>query len=310
MPHSAENKSTVGIVKIRELRNRSETKDAFFDILNVMKQKGKIQIPPEAKIFIKPNICCVKGYETGATVDPLLVKYLIEWLKKNFNIKMITVGEADATQMKADIAFRVLGWYDLLSPILGVQFVNLSKDKKITVELDGLYYRKLEMSETYMESDFLISFGKLKIHYPVGISCVLKNQFGANPVKYKAQFHKHLSEVIYDLNKVKIPNFCVVDGIIGMEGYGPTSGVPKPLGVILVGDDPVSVDYACAEIMGINPKRIEYLKLAKKRKLGNAKYDIIGEGMDTVKTKFKFGPSRTKKVLTFIQNKIPPLLKR
>ena len=301
MNKAAGKKSTIGIAKIRECRDALKIKETFFEILDLMNTNGKIFIPKGARIFIKPNICFVKGYETGSTVDPFLVKYLIEWLQNNFDIKIITIGEADATQMRADVAFRVLGWYDLFNSASGVQLLNISKDLKRRIELNGLYFKTLEMSETYMSCDFLISFGKLKTHYPAGISCILKNQFGSNPVKNKAQFHKHLDAAICDLNKVKIPDLCIVDGIIAMEGDGPVSGMAKPFGVLIIGDDPVSVDHACAKIMGINPKRVKYLKLAEKQCLGNDKYDVIGIEIEKVRTKFKYGPPISRRVLAFVQ---------
>lgn len=82
------------------------------------------------------------------------------------------------------------------------------------------------MSKTYMDSDFLISLAKLKMHTITGITCVLKNQFGANPQKRKIHYHSNLITVIHDLNKVKLPDLCLVNGIIGMEGNGPVDGTP------------------------------------------------------------------------------------
>ena len=44
--------------------------------------------------------------------------------------------------------------------------------------------------------------------------------------------------------------FSVVDGIVAGEGNGPLDPVPKPLGVVLTGLNPVAVDLACARLMG------------------------------------------------------------
>lgn len=46
----------------------------------------------------------------------------------------------------------------------------------------------------------------------------------------------------------------VVDGVVGMEGptvYNP-SGVPRPTGAIIAGEDPVAVDAVCSRVMGFN----------------------------------------------------------
>lgn len=89
-----------------------EIRHALTDLLNIMKDKGRIEIPDRANTMIKPNICAMMGYETGATVDPFIVSCLVEWLLQNYNVENITIGEADATTLNADVAFKALGWED------------------------------------------------------------------------------------------------------------------------------------------------------------------------------------------------------
>ena len=287
----------VGIAKIEQIRNKSEIEKALTNMLNYMKEKGKIEIPDRAKIMVKPNICYVQGYETGTTVDPFIVKCLVEWLLKNHDVENIIIGEADATELNVDVAFKVLGWEDLFKPFPKVHLLNLTKDERVRIRLDGMYFKELGMSMKYMESDFLISVAKLKTHSMCKITCILKNQFGANPIKNKSRYHKQMDEVIHDLNKVRLPELCIVDGIIGMEGNGPIGGLPKPAGVLIVGDDPVATDHVCAKIVGINPIKIPYLKLAIEQKLGSSEYEIFGGNIEDIKTKFKCGTPLWKRTI-------------
>jgi uncharacterized protein (DUF362 family) len=53
--------------------------------------------------------------------------------------------------------------------------------------------------------------------------------------------------------------FCIVDGIIGGEGMGPTSPDPVSCGVVIAGQNPVAVDVVGAEVMGFNHLRIPQL---------------------------------------------------
>ena len=72
------------------------------------------------------------------------------------------------------------------------------------------------------------------------------------------------------------------------EGNGPVQGVPKPCGVLVVGDDPVAVDATCARIMGLVPERLTYLRRAALL-LGNldaSKVRQIGESIESVQTRF------------------------
>lgn len=296
-------KKNIGIVKVNQPFNKSDIKINLFNLLNQMKNRGNINIPHKANVIIKPNICLVKSYETGATVDPFVVKCLVDWLLQNYNIKTISIGEADATLLNIDVAFKVLGWEDAFNQYSNVRLLNLTKDEYVNVDLDGLFFNNLKMSRAYMESDFLISVGKLKTHTITGITCILKNQYGANPIKHKVQYHPHLDNVICDLNMVKLPDLCLIDGIIAMEGAGPISGIPNPLGLLIAGNDVVAMDHACARIMGFNPDNITHLNLAMKQRLGSINYEVFGEKIEDVATVFEFVP-RWKKLITWIfQNK-------
>lgn len=53
--------------------------------------------------------------------------------------------------------------------------------------------------------------------------------------------------------------FSVVDGIIGGEGNGPLDPYPRPVGVVVAGANPVSVDLLCARLMGFNYEALPLL---------------------------------------------------
>jgi len=53
--------------------------------------------------------------------------------------------------------------------------------------------------------------------------------------------------------------FSIVDGIISMEGNGPVAGTPKNTGLIIAGDNPVSVDSVSAKLMGFDYKKIKLI---------------------------------------------------
>ena len=118
--------------------------------------------------------------------------------------------------------------------------------------------------------------------------------FGIVPgVKYgwpKNFLHWHgIHESIVDINSTIRPHFVIADGIIGMEGNGPIQGQPKPCGVFVFGNDPVAVDSTCARIAGLNPEKIDYLRVAGEF-LGNfeeKRIEQIGEAISSVQTRFE-----------------------
>jgi uncharacterized protein (DUF362 family) len=76
-----------------------------------------------------------------------------------------------------------------------------------------------------------------------------------------------------------------------MEGNGPIQGRARPCGAVVMGADLVAVDATCCRIMGIDPDRIEYLRLASGR--GHVRAERIeqrGETIASVRTPFALIP--------------------
>ena len=86
-------------------------------------------------------------------------------------------------------------------------------------------------------------------------------------------------------------HFAIVDGIVGMEGNGPIQGSAKRSGVVVAGRDLAAVDATCCQIMSIDPRRIEYLKLAA-GDVGDILQSLrqIGEPIRNVQTCFDLLP--------------------
>jgi uncharacterized protein (DUF362 family) len=55
-----------------------------------------------------------------------------------------------------------------------------------------------------------------------------------------------------------------VDGIVGMEGDGPIMGTAKQVGLVLMGDNLPAVDATAARVMGLDPHKIGYLRVASR----------------------------------------------
>ncbi len=280
------NDSRVCIERVRNIFSYDDIKKVLSGILENM--KDDINILPNARVLIKLNLCLLKGPETGATVDPLVGRALVEWILENFDPEKIYLAEADATHLGADMAFQVLGWQDFFSDIDKVEIFNLSRDERVPV--GAKYLENLEMSKTMMDADFLISLAKLKTHTQQKMTCIMKNQFGAIPYKYKIVYHPILAQAICDATAARSPDLCIIDGLISMEGNGPTNGIPRRTKVLLASNDPVSVDHFCARLMGFSPMSVPHLKLACDRGLGRTDYEVIGNPPNPLNLKFKFLP--------------------
>jgi uncharacterized protein (DUF362 family) len=86
------------------------------------------------------------------------------------------------------------------------------------------------------------------------------------------------------------PDFFIIDGIVGGEGYGPLRNTPVDSQIVFAGRDPVALDTAAATFMGFTVDEIPHLKLASDEKLGISdlgSIKVVGADLDKIKMKFE-----------------------
>ena len=66
-----------------------------------------------------------------------------------------------------------------------------------------------------------------------------------------------------------------MDAVVGMEGNGPTAGTPRPIGCLLAGKNPHTLDMICAEIIGLIPACIPTILAAQQMGLAPENPDEI-----------------------------------
>jgi len=84
----------------------------------------------------------------------------------------------------------------------------------------------------------------------------------------------------------------LVDGLVGSE-TDEVNGNPVKMNVIVAGKDMVATDTISTAIMGINPEKVKYLKLAEERGLGTATLSnimVVGEKIENVRRRFQLPP--------------------
>jgi uncharacterized protein (DUF362 family) len=253
-------------------------------------------------IVIKPNLCYYWDHSTGETTDPRVVSAIIDFIRDEIGTDAhICVAEADASAMKTRYAFKMLG-YEELSRRKKVELVNLSKGDIVEREVSiGDNKLTLQLNKLLLESDLIINVPKLKTHRIAGVTCSLKNMFGAIAKPKKYVYHKCLSEVIVGINKLVKSNIVIVDGIIARGRY------PKKMGILMASDDALAADFIAAKIMGLNPCRIKHLSLAKDEKIGNVnRIDLVEDktSLRRIKTSFPKQNYSLKKLSWRVQLKL------
>jgi len=182
--------------------------------------------------------------------------------------KSVVVAEGPGHQRDTQLVLEETGLATELSE-RGIRFVDLNRDdivdRPLATRFTGLDH--LWLPRTVLAADFVVSMPKLKTHHWAGVTLSMKNLFGVVPgIAYgwpKNVLHwKGIDRSILDINAAVPAHFVIADGIVGMEGNGPLHGTPRPLGRIVLADDPVAADFTCARLMGLNPMRVPYLAQA------------------------------------------------
>lgn len=234
---------------------------------------GKVSVKSVNSVTIKPNLCYYWDASTGQTTSPKLVGALIEFLRSRWrNDPDIVIAEADASAMKTKYVFRMLGYEDLARD-KEVQLLNLSEKPVVncctTVKSQNV---ELPFSKRLLDTDLLINVPKLKYHRFPKITCALKNIFGAIAKPYKFSYHPSFSRTIVAANKIIKSDIVLVDGLVALGDH------PKIMKTLLLGQDALEMDYTVSRIMGFNPQRVEYLRLAKREDVGDGNAaEIIGD---------------------------------
>ncbi len=245
------------------------------------------------RILLKPNfIETVRGARHICT-QPEVIVAAVETFRR-FGAARVVVGEGSGHSRDTARVVEETGTAEALIECK-TPFVDLNDDDLIVRPNAGgfSHFKTLTLPATVEQVDWVVSMPKMKTHHWVGVTLSMKNLFGLMPgIVYgwpKNVFHwAGIEPSILDINATVKPHLAIIDGIVGMEGDGPIMGTPKPVGVIVMGTDLVATDATAARIMGIDPRKVLYLRTAPHR-LGTIRQERIvqrGEAVRTVRTDF------------------------
>lgn len=232
-------------------------------------------------VLVKPNILNGRAPELGNTTHPNIVKAVTKWLL-NAGANVI-VGDNPGTS-GANINERCAKSSGIAEASLGC-YRNLSQEP-LAIEIKSRWTKKVVISKSILDVDFLISLPKFKTHSLTQITGAIKNSFGFLIGGDKGRIHavtgsyKNFVEAMVDIYQIRIPDLVIMDAIVGMEGNGPSNGNLRHIGKIIASDDGVAVDSVMTYMMGKNPSKTYMTKVAHQRGLGEndiSKMQIIGK---------------------------------
>jgi uncharacterized protein (DUF362 family) len=246
------------------------------------------------RILLKPNL--VEFDPKGViNTNPAVIEAAVDSFR-SLGAASVVVAEGPGHRRDNEYLLSASGLYDVIREHK-IRYVDLNSDdvRATPVRSSFTRFKQLYLPEALYNADLLVSMPKLKTHHWAGATLSLKNMFGVIPGTVygwpKNVLHwQGIHESILDINSsLPLPQFAIIDGIVGMEGNGPLQGEPKASGVLIFGDDLVAVDASAARLMMLEPRKIKYLAKAGDF-LGNLereKIEQVGERLDQVQQNFR-----------------------
>jgi uncharacterized protein (DUF362 family)/Pyruvate/2-oxoacid:ferredoxin oxidoreductase delta subunit len=162
----------------------------------------------------------------------------------------------------------------------------------------GKFIKSFLVCDYLNNVDLMIALPKIKTHMLCGLTCASKVMFGIVPGTEKVLYHTRFpdsldfTKVLLDLDDIAGTNLFLVDGIIGMDGRGPSQGRVREVGTILSGADHLAIDLHVCRMVGLDPEKIAIFQAAfeQKRIEKDEELAISGDGRD-LRLKDRFIPS-------------------
>lgn len=245
------------------------------------------------KVLIKPNVLRTSKASEHIVTHPALLKAVVEKVEEMDPAK-ITVGDNPGLFNYGDneAAFENTG---LMAASKGY-YKNLGNEMD-PVKFNPDYMKEVGISREILEADVVISLPKFKTHGLTIVTGAIKNSYGILPGAQKARLHQlagspeRFNELIVDVFRLRVPDFFIMDAVVGMEGNGPASPDLRDIGLVLASDNAVAMDSVVARIMGLDPGALKFLQKAKQEGLGDFEDNMIDiEGQLRVLKDFKVPP--------------------
>ena len=220
-------------------------------------------------VGLKANLVSFAAPDKAVTTHPVVLKVLCDLLRER-GAKVI-IGDSPGGLYNAGFVtkvYRACGLYELEGD--GVE-LNMDFSQKEAIFSEAKAAHRFFYTSYLDRCDAIIKVCKLKTHGMMSMSCAAKNLFGVVPGTMKPEYHfryptyEQFSDMIVDLNDYFKPALCICDAIVGMEGNGPTAGVPRPIGCILASPLSHKLDLVAASIIGLSASEIPTLQAAQAR---------------------------------------------
>ncbi|MGQ9628709.1 MAG: DUF362 domain-containing protein [bacterium] len=271
----------------------SEVRDAVGRAIELLGGDGTL-VRPGDTVLLKPNLLAGTEPSAAVTTHPSVFRAAANLVIDAGGKPIYGDSPGYGPLIKVARAARI-------SPVaeeLGVPCADVSDVVEVAYP-EGRVLKKFTLFRAAAESSGVFSLAKLKTHGLTYLTGAVKNLFGCIPGTRKAEYHLRMgdretfSKMLVDLYGCLKPALSIIDAVVGMEGNGPRSGNPKPVGAIIAGFDGIAVDSVAAALVGIDPLSVPTVKYGEEFGLGVGDprgIEVVGDSLEDLRVR-DFRPS-------------------
>lgn len=252
---------------------KSTVEPVIAEICDRLKLSDKIK--KGMRVFVKVNLVRELPPENAATTHPSIVSALCSELKSLGAI--VIVGDSCGglyTQKHMNAVYKTTGM------TMACEESEASLNDDFTSETvfcqDAEVLKSMQITSSFLNADVVINVAKLKTHGLTGYSGAVKNLFGLIPGLVKVEMHSKFNTLesfcncLIDIERFASKKIAlnIIDGIVGMEGEGPTNGNPVKLGVVIASENAYLADVAAMSIF-MDAENGPVMRCAEKRGIIN-----------------------------------------
>lgn len=239
------------------------------------------KIKPEFKILIKPNLLMKRKPEEATTTHPKVILAVVNKLK-SLGVNNIVLADSPGGLYTKTILQEIYNASGIIDVANQTDIeLNTNIEYKSKGYLEGVKCKSFNIIQPVHDADYIISIGKVKTHGMTTMSGGVKNLFGCIPGLQKPEMHcrfnnaEEFCDMLVDLASCVKPDLTIMDGIVCMEGDGPSGGMPKVCNFIAASEDVFNLDVFLSTKIGLEPSVVPTVVASSKRGLCSLNVDDV-----------------------------------
>lgn len=258
----------------------------------------RLGLRPGRRVVLKPNIISARGAETAVCTHPSVVRAAAE-VACEAGCDVVIADEPGYARTGTPEEVHAAAGYVEACRGLPVTFELLKRGGYRQVAVSSpLAIDSVLISSLVLDADLVVNLCKCKTHQMMLFTGAVKNMFGAVAPRDRIRIHllgtfAAVSDAIADCFAACPTEVNLMDGVVGMEGKGPSSGTPRSLGVILSSEDAVALDAVAESLIGYAPGEVRTTTSAARKGLGVCdlgQIEVDGMDVQTARVRFERPP--------------------